>query len=101
MTSLRRAFLRYRRTIFAPLGYDLPIDCPVRWSTRMPNMGLFSPDFGILINRELLPWTAAWRLTLIHEMAHLATEEEKAEHGPRWRKLMRKIASTGALDLLW
>jgi predicted SprT family Zn-dependent metalloprotease len=41
------------------------------------------------------------RLTLFHELAHLATWGEFPWHGPRWRWEMRRLAAIGAFDSLW
>lgn len=98
MTTLKRQFHTYNRR----LGLDLDPDTIVIWSRRLPRgvAGDYSPG-TIRINAALKPFASVWKLSLVHEMAHAATESELTEHGPRWLALMRRLARTGALDKLW
>lgn len=42
------------------------------------------------------------RLTLFHEMAHIATwDAEFNPHGMHWRKEMHRLADAGAFDEIW
>ena len=98
MTRLRRAYLYYNRKWFDGM---LPTDIVVAWSYRLPRpcMGISEPD-AILLNAKDRR-SCIWRMTLLHEMCHLATENERAEHGPKWKCRMRSLARHGAFDKLW
>ena len=97
MTKLKRAFLEYNEQFF---GNRLPADTIVKWSHSLPVMGRFEGN-TIIINDYFKRWASVWRLTLLHEMAHLATDSEVEEHGPRWRREMHRLARAGAFDGLW
>ena len=96
MTRLKRAFLDYNQRWF---NGKLAPDTIVRWA-EMDEMGTSTGQL-ILVNRKLRRWDSAWKLTLFHEMAHVATDSEVAEHGPRWLRVMRSLARRGAFDKLW
>ena len=101
MTRLKVAFLQYNRWYFSN---RLRTDTIVAWSSKMTlhEMGHFDPDGGVIrINRALRPFEPAWRITLLHEMAHLATAPEVPEHGPCWKCVMSSLYRQGAFkDLL-
>ena len=40
-------------------------------------------------------------MTLLHEMAHVATWGEKKSHGPRWQAEMLRLAQIGAFKEWW
>lgn len=99
MASLAATYAAYNRRYFRS---RLPKDITLRWTSRLPNgYGLFDGDNTIYINRDHRKWKKMWRLTLLHEMAHLATASEKAEHGPQWLREMRRLARIGAFNKLW
>ena len=95
-SALKLQFLRYNDQWF---DGALPTTTRVKWG-NMKEMGYTLGD-EIAINRALRPFESAWRLTLLHEMAHLATATETAEHGKRWLRLMHSLARRGAFDALW
>jgi hypothetical protein len=99
MTRLKRQFLRYNNAFF---GGALDPDMRVTWSSRLGKgvMGDYDSE-QIRIAAALKPFVAAWKLTLLHEMAHAATDTERAEHGPRWNREMRRLYRLGAFDSLW
>lgn len=79
----------------------LPLDTMVSWSRSIPRH--VAGDFDgtdIRINVALKPLRPCWKLTLLHEMAHLATSEEVEEHGPKWKREMRRLYRIGAFDTL-
>ncbi len=94
--NLKRAFLSYNRQWF---GNRLSTDIIVRW-TNLDDMGDYA-DGEIRINRALARWKSAWRLTLLHEMAHVETDSEHASHGKRWLRVMHRLAKQGAFNKLW
>ncbi|HET7641138.1 MAG TPA: SprT-like domain-containing protein [Ktedonobacteraceae bacterium] len=98
MTKLERLFHQYNRQYF---NGELPDDTLVKWAhiTPVKCMGGYE-DGHIYINIRLKPWAPAWKSTLLHEMAHLATDSERAEHGPRWDKVMKRLYRMGAFDKL-
>ncbi len=89
-------------------GGRLPKDVAVRYSAHMPN-GFWAytrrlPDgrFVITLERYLARTPNAARLTLLHEMAHIATwGREFNDHGPIWQAEMHRLADAGAFDALW
>lgn len=96
MSSLQHTFDAFNREWF---GNQLPPDTIVKWAT-IKGMGTYN-DGVIEVNRKLREWPPAWKLTLLHEMAHLATDSELAEHGPRWLRQMHSLARRGAFDKFW
>jgi hypothetical protein len=97
MTALKREFNRINKKYF---GGQLP-DVGVKWK-RYRNadrgcMGICWPE-DIEINAAHKSWKKVWGITLIHEMAHLATVEEKAQHGPKWEKEMKRLFKMGAFQ---
>lgn len=96
MTALARAYSRFNRLYFANA---LPPDLPVRWSRKLPSSmyGCHSEE-GILIHAQLRPFWEVAMMTLLHEMAHEATKDERDSHGPRWRREMRRLMRLGAFD---
>lgn len=97
MTRLAAAYREYNKLYFSN---KLPHDIDVKWKKNMPPIGLWIAG-TILINAAYKKEHMIWRLTLLHEMAHVATAAEKAEHGPRWKREMRRLARIGAFDKLW
>lgn len=79
----------------------LPADLEVKWSQLNPDcLGLYS-EGCIELNSRYRGWQRTTRFTLLHEMAHASTHNETDEHGPRWKKEMRRLAKLGAFDDLW
>ena len=54
----------------------------------------------IVIHGKLRSWGAVTRMTLLHEMAHLALPVG-VNHGPRFHKEMRRLARLGAFEGSW
>ena len=51
---------------------------------------------AISINEDFRRWPVQAECTLLHEMVHVATWDEKTMHGTRWKKLMQKLYKRGA-----
>jgi hypothetical protein len=97
VTKLKRQYLQYNKLWF---NNELPTDIIVRWSHKLSIMARW--DNGeITINAKFKKWDAVWKLSLLHEMCHVATDDEPEEHGPRWKREMLRLAKLGVLDKLW
>jgi hypothetical protein len=92
MTRLQRAYAKYNRIYF---GNRLPRHLSVRFERGISEMGYFRhrgpKPICIRINDCLRGWESARDITLLHEMCHLATADEKADHGPRWKRERRRL----------
>ena len=101
LTKLKRAYDDYNDRYF---GGKLPDTIKVKWSRTLPGHGrwLSFAEGGII---EIAAWQRkywmTWNLTLLHEMAHVATDHEIEEHGPKWHREMRRLARSGAFDKIW
>lgn len=96
MTTLKKAYLLYNKLYF---NDALPPTTVVKWGTLIGDEeGEWTDDKEIIVNTKLRRFHNSWRLTLLHEMAHQATDDETAEHGPRWRRLMKRLYKKGAFD---
>jgi hypothetical protein len=97
--KLREAFALYNSLYFAS---KLSPDTIVVWSSRLKRdvAGEFDGDTTVRINSRLRHLRPCWKLTLLHEMAHVATASEVEEHGPRWNREMRRLYRVGAFDTL-
>lgn len=95
-TKLKDAFLTYNVLYFSG---QLATDTIVVWSHGLGRncCGTCDPDL-IRINAALKRFEPVWRTTLLHEMAHLTTQDERAEHGKRWKREMRRLMRLGAFD---
>lgn len=96
-TELRRAYAFYNKRYFEG---QLPDKMVVKWSRSLKGYGCFN-DNGIRLAYWMKSHWMLWNITLLHEMAHVATDSEKAEHGPRWNREMHRLARIGAFDKLW
>jgi len=96
MTKLQQEYLDYNKKYF---NNRLPDDIKVKWGRSNIYMGLCFDDH-IMINRELMKWHSIWRMTLLHEMCHLASEDECSQHGRRWKKQMWRLMRLGAFNKL-
>lgn len=54
----------------------------------------------IRIATGIRKWTKVCKTTLLHEMVHVALPR-RVEHGPRFEREMRRLASAGAFEGLW
>ena len=107
-TRLERTFAYYNRKYFG--GLLTPI--AVKWSETLdPDvLGTFEGDV-IKLNAKFKSLGQIWRLTLIHEMAHLKVQDHPDEikaksynartHSSVWQKEMKRLANSGAFKLLW
>ena len=101
MTKLKRRFLFYNRKYF---GGQLDPDTKVTWSRKLRGAYADCEDsepLEIRIHIEWKPYWDVWNWNLLHEMAHLATPQEKTHHGPRWLRLMRSLVRRGAFDKIF
>ncbi len=60
----------------------------------------FYADGGmtIFMSTVIKDWPSIWKGTLLHEMAHVATEDEPAQHGKQWRAEILRLRKAGAFD---
>jgi predicted metal-dependent hydrolase len=89
----------YNRVYF---GGQLPNDIEVRFARKpMRNaMGTYCEFDELLeINPEIRRWRRVTCMVLLHEMAHVATPGEN--HGPRFQRVMLRLAKMGAFESLW
>lgn len=54
--------------------------------------------FRIAFNRDYAASAPVVHVFLLHEMCHVDTFDEEAEHGPRWIACMRGLEAKGAID---
>lgn len=97
MTRLQSAYHDYNRLYFRS---QLPSNVMVKWVKMEKHYGRAGGGL-IEISTYIKNFPDFWQMTLLHEMAHVATDSEKADHGPRWRREMRRLARIGAFDKLW
>lgn len=80
----------------------LPKDTVVDYANHSPNIlaatTFENGHYRISFNPDYASSALVVHLFLIHEMAHVATFDEYAEHGPRWIKEMRRLEDAGAID---
>jgi SprT-like family len=88
---------------------SLPDDTEVDLVTDLPdgNMGTavcadFHRQCVIQIEERSNPVTRSQKITLLHEMCHVATwRQQDNPHGSKWQACMHRIADRGAFDNLW
>jgi hypothetical protein len=97
MTKLQRTYNRFNRLYF---GGKLPSDIDIRWHryTKESKICGESDSEVIWVNEAHKAWPKVWQITLLHEMAHVATVNERAHHGVKWVKEMRRLMREGAFD---
>lgn len=121
--ELQKAYREYNRQYFKGA---LP-NVPVRWSKQIGltsgrgDAGFFigtsdeKGDWVILVSHDLKTLEYYWRMTLLHEMAHVSVRNDPKEractengdnlepmgHSKVWRIEMRRLAAAGAFDGLW
>lgn len=116
---LEREYRRLNRICF---GGALPKDTELRWVERFPgyprrvgmtgtyraaNGSKYGPISGFCIKlsrRTERFGLAEVGLTLLHEMAHVATWRQcnrRSPHGRAWVREMRRLAAEGHFDRLW
>jgi hypothetical protein len=52
---------------------------------------------AIYINKALTNWGRCVRIVLLHEMAHVSLPQH-VEHGPRFKRRIRRLVKQGAYD---
>jgi hypothetical protein len=98
---LHQRYSTFNRQYF---GGRLPTDTVLMWTTRLPpkvcarKYKLESGPQLILFNRRLEPWQDVIEMSLLHEMAHMATVNN---HGRRWQQCMLALAKMGAFKDRW
>lgn len=87
LNHLPKASVRYHETDDTTMGYTFNDE----------------DGFNIVISPALNPTPGETKLTLLHEMCHVATyhDWDLDAHGPRWKDCMHRLANEGAFDLLW
>lgn len=96
---LHRAYRAYNRRYFGNLLPNPP-DVTIRWEELGNQLMGYQLEDEIVINRKDRHRESLWRLTLLHEMLHLALPDEKA-HGKRFQDGMLRLAKMGAFRNLW
>lgn len=98
--QLRRWFLHYQRKYFP----KVPPNTAVYWEPAAGALGDVSEDdngdFTIRIDPSLRFSSAMAKLTLLHEIAHIACGME-GDHGEPFQREMQRLAKLGALADLW
>jgi hypothetical protein len=95
--SLETAYRYYNRKYF---NNELPNppEVIVRWG-NIKILGYQEGD-EIVINRRHRR-QSIWRMTLLHEMCHLATPSARTHHGKEFQAKMLALAQQGAFNKLW
>ncbi len=100
-TQLRRWFREYNQRYF---GGTLPRDTAVYYATVDGAYGDcdYKSDgrFHIRINPDNTWGRSVRRLTLLHEMVHIAVWP-RVTHGPYFEREMMRLASAGAMRGIW
>lgn len=97
--QLKRWYAKYNRLYF---DGQLP-DAAVWWeplASTYADCNLVEGEWRIRINPSLSGWTAIWKLTLLHEMAHVNLWPNK-RHGKKFHEEMMRLAGLGAFTGLW
>lgn len=94
---LKRAYRSYNRRFF---GNTLPNppDVKISWADLGNQLMGYQLEDEIVLSRKYHRHDSLWRSTLLHEMCHIATPDEQLEHGPRWRKELKRLIRAGAFD---
>lgn len=94
--SLPRAYRKLNKRWFSN---KLPADTIVGWAP-IKDMGctVDGPHgrLVVAINKSFRKWPVQAECTLLHEMVHVATWDEQAMHGTKWKALMAKLYKRGA-----
>lgn len=102
--KIRRLYREYNRKYFRGA---LPPRAKILMALNWPldRWGRCERDengrFTIILNNKLCSLERAFRWTMLHEMAHIPTMKESDDHGPKWRKEMRRLARVGAFEDVW
>ena len=97
-TDLEKAYRTFNRKYFG--SRLLPLDeVDLRWAS-IRDMG-YEKGGEIVLNRRYRHREAVWKLTLLHEMCHLALPKSKSDHGKEFQCEMLRLARAGAFKGLW
>lgn len=101
--ELKQFYRKYNRKYFSNKLTDRVEVC---WSTLGTDdmLGRCCPigdGFVILLFTPAAGREHTMNMTLLHEMAHIATVDEPQAHGPKWKAEMRRLAKIGAFDRWW
>lgn len=99
--TLKRLYRKLNKRWF---GGRLPKDTIIVWSDILgTGAARCSEEGGQYIIRLNTNYRSSRvvGLSLLHEMAHIATFDEKAEHGPRWLAEMHRLSNAGAFEDYW
>lgn len=89
---------------------ELPVDTVLYWEPLTQDDGETCPvyeiDFGkfaIKIDPATMGFPRYWKMTLLHEMAHLKLwpKHPKHQHGKVFEQEMVRLAQAGAFKNLW
>lgn len=98
--KLLRWYRSFNRKFFHP---PLP-DAALMWSPCDGDFGLANQEedgtFFIKLNPQFSLDERMAKMTLLHEMCHLAIWPIK-NHGKKWKAQMLRLAQEGAFDGLW
>lgn len=100
--ELKQFYRKYNRKYFSNKLTDRVEVC---WSTLGGNHYGRTQElvdgFLLLLYDPASTEEKAMHMTLLHEMAHIATWSERRSHGPKWKAEMRRLAKIGAFDRWW
>jgi len=112
--SKDKALMRlYRRLNKKWFDGKLPNDVLVGWHYDGENYGCTgilvtknsdgttTESLAIALDPTIMNHSKWLMLTLIHEMCHVATQDEKKSHGPKFYKEKRRVMAAGAIDVWW
>jgi hypothetical protein len=94
---LKGAYKRYNYKFFGNLLPNPP-DVKISWADLGNQLMGYQLEDEIVLSKKYHRHDSLWRATLLHEMCHISTITEKTEHGPRFRKELRRIIVAGAFD---
>ena len=117
MRSSRKLKALYRIYNHKYFNDQLSDDAVIRWATpqemRHPKVMkrldgcYYSQEAApngrslILLNPELKQRKSWMAMTLLHEMNHAYTDDERGDHGLGFNAGMKRLANMGAFDGLW
>jgi hypothetical protein len=96
--NLDRTYARYNRLYFRN---SLPRNTIVKFgrlSDCIAEVTWAEPPI-IVIHKRFRPWKKLVLFSLLHEMAHLGSED--FGHGQAWQREMMRLARAGAFATLW
>ncbi len=94
---LKRAYRKYNYKYFDG-QLPNPPEVKILWAEMGNQLMGYQLEDEIVLSRKYHRHDSLWRATLLHEMCHISTIDEKNEHGPKFRKELRRIIIAGAFD---